>query len=74
MFDKYSDQAGDRRLSFWGGLLMILASALCFYEEFSFAGFAFALMGIASILPAILCDYESFETVRRIWLWIIAFG
>lgn len=74
MFDRFSDQAGDRNISFWVGTSELILSAVCFYEGVPVVGCMFATMGFCFMLPPILCGHASFETVRRIWLWIIAFG
>ncbi|WP_460322794.1 hypothetical protein [Pseudomonas ogarae] len=66
MFDKYPDQATDRRVALWGGLGFMVVGMLFFVFGGGAVSLIFFLPGLILASAAIFCNYERFAAAKRI--------
>ncbi|MDN3223928.1 hypothetical protein [Pseudomonas nunensis] len=66
MFERYPDQARDRRHAFWAGVACTVVGILFFWAGAGALTFAFLLPGLLFVLAAIFCSQTGFETAMRI--------
>ncbi|WP_212801192.1 hypothetical protein [Pseudomonas sp. St290] len=66
MFEKYPDQAKERRHTLLAGSGTIVVGALFFLAGGKLISLAFLLPGLAFVLVAIFCSHAGFETAKRI--------
>lgn len=65
MFDKYYDQATDRRCFFWVGIVISVAGAAALYFSAWGFGACFFALGILYVLAAIFLGHSGFEKLMR---------
>ncbi|WP_223529309.1 hypothetical protein [Pseudomonas sp. A-RE-23] len=66
MFDKYPNQAIDRRVALWSGFGFMVVGMLFFVFGGGAVSLVFFLPGFILASAAIFCNYERFDTAKRI--------
>ena len=66
MFNKYPDQATDRRLVLWTGFTCIVVGLLFLIGGLWGVSLFFLALGFVYLAIAIFCTYEGFKTAMRI--------
>lgn len=66
MFEKYPDQATDRRLVLWTGLTCIVVGLLFLIGGLWDVSLFFLVLGFGYVAIAIFCTYEGFKLAMRI--------
>lgn len=74
MFERYGEQARDRKLSVMAALLFLAIGVGCFFHQAWGAGSMFCILTLIFGIPPFFFGKERFEKTERVLSWIGTFG